>query len=81
VSGCGIRREGVSCPGDPVQGLVRRDSEVGCWLVRWKAGQDSDPRLSVRAGLHITLTRDNHPTQEPRRKQALTGARLIISHR
>ena len=32
VSGSVIR-VGVPCPGDSVQVLVRRDSEVGCWLV------------------------------------------------
>ena len=60
---------------------MKRGSEAGCWLVRLKAGQDTDLRLSVRAGIRITLTRDNHPIQEPRREQALTGARLISSHR
>lgn len=55
-------------------------SGVGCWLVRWKAGQGTDLRLRESAGIRITLTRDNHPTQEPRREQALTSARLLIIH-
>jgi len=65
-------------------GLVSRGFRAGARgerLVRWKAGRNTDIRLGATAGIRITLKRDNHLAQEYRREQALTGARLIISHR
>ena len=82
--GVGLVSRGFRAGGERLGGGLLAGTMEGCWLVRWKAGRDTDVRLGARARhTHNTEKRQSSGTgaQEHRRQQALTGARLLISHR